>query len=60
MPAFLIDQAQEIACPLFRKALVGRAKGSNRTLWELFKSAVEWFVLDSREMLLKGRIYEAN
>ncbi len=53
MPGFLIDQAQEIACSLFRKALAGRAKGRKRTLWELFKSAVEWFVLDSWEMLLK-------
>ena len=54
MLAFLIDQAQEIACPLFRKALAGkRAKGKKRTLWGPFKSAVEWFVLDTWETLLK-------
>ena len=54
MLAFLIDQAQEIACPLFRKALAGkRAKGKKRTLWGLFKSAVEWLVLDTWETLLK-------
>ena len=54
MLAFLIDQAQEIACPLFRKALEGkRAGGRKRTLWGLFKSAVEWIVLDTWETLLK-------
>ena len=54
MLAFLIDQAQEIACPLFRKALEGtRAQGTKRELWGLFKSAVEWLVLDSWETLLK-------
>ena len=55
MLSFLIDQSQEIACPLFRKALAGnRAHGVKRTLWELFKSAVEWITLDSWEALLKA------
>ena len=54
MLAFLIDQAQEIACPLFRKALGGkRANGTRRTLWELFRSAIEWLVLDTWDTLLK-------
>ena len=54
MLAFLIDQVQEITCPLFRKALGGqKAKGVKRKLWELLRNVVEWFVLDTWETLFK-------
>ncbi len=51
MLAFLIDQAQQLSCWLFQAALVkGRIK---RTLWELIRSTMQLFEVDSMERILR-------
>ena len=51
MLSFLIDQAQEVGCSLFKEALkVNRTK---RTLWESLRSHLKWIVLDCWETLYK-------
>ena len=47
--AFLIDQAQEMGCELFREALA--KVGVKRTLWEKFKSRFEMVILKGWKML---------
>ena len=47
--AFLIDQAQEMGCELFREAL--EKVGVRRTLWETFKGDFRCMVLDCWKML---------
>ena len=49
MLAFLIDQAQEMGCELFREAL--EKVGVKRTLWETFKGDFRCVVLDCWKML---------
>ena len=51
--ALLIDQVLEISCPLFKKALKGKANGKRIELWGLFKTGIENCILDSWESLLK-------
>ncbi len=51
MLAFLVDQAQQLSCWLFQAALVkGRIK---RTLWELIRSTMQLFEVDSMERVLR-------
>lgn len=49
--AFLVDQIQQMSCPLFRAAL--KKAGSKRELWERIRSVFHVFVLDSMEMLFR-------
>jgi len=51
MLAFLVDQIQQLACPLFREA---RQKvGTKRTLWELIRSTFHLFLIDSMAMIYR-------
>ena len=51
MLTFLVDQAQQLSCWLFQAALVkGRIK---RTLWELVRSTMQLFEVDSMERVLR-------
>ncbi len=51
MLAFLVDQAQQLSCWLFQAALVkGRIK---RTLWELIRSTMQLFEVDTMERALR-------
>lgn len=51
MLAFLVDQAQQLSCWLFQAALVkGRIK---ITLWELIRSTIQLFEVDSMERVLR-------
>ncbi|MBM9514027.1 transposase [Desulfogranum marinum] len=51
MLAFLVDQAQQLSCWLFQAALIkGRIK---RTLWELIRSTIQLFEVDSMERVLR-------
>lgn len=51
MLAFLVDQAQQLSCWLFQAALVkGRIK---RTFWELIRSTIQLFEVDSIERVLR-------
>jgi len=51
MLAFLVDQVQQITCPLFREAR--RKAGSKRELWEMIRSAFHLFLIDSMEMIYR-------
>ena len=51
MLVFLIDQAQEAGCSLFKEAL--KIKRIKRTLWESLRSELKWIVLDCWETLYK-------
>ena len=50
--AFLVDQAPEITCPLFRKALKKRS-GTKMYLWESMKSALEWVLFQNVEQFFQ-------
>ena len=55
MLAFLVDQAQELCCDLFKKA---RAKFKSRTsLWERIRSKFNEFFVDSWEDLFQAIAY---
>ena len=49
MLAFLIDQAQELGCELFRQAL--EIEGAKRRLWESFKAYFRGIILDGWKMM---------
>ncbi len=51
MLAFLVDQAQQLCCALFRT--VWKKMGSKRLLWEHMRSLFHWFEMESMEMLLR-------
>ena len=51
MLSFLIDQAQEAGCKLFKEALT--VKRTKRTLWESLRSQLEWIILDCWQTLYK-------
>ncbi|MEK6236198.1 MAG: hypothetical protein N2C14_15945, partial [Planctomycetales bacterium] len=57
MLAFLVDQAQQLCCPLFQA--VWKRLGSKRLLWERQRSHFEHFVFSSmrelREAMLMDR-----
>jgi len=55
MLAFLVDQVQEICCPLFQKALVKKKRKSY--LWDMIKSFFHMLVCKSWHMLLEGIAY---
>jgi hypothetical protein len=43
--AFLIDQIEQFACPLFQKAL--SASKSKKALWHAIRGLFDWFFIDS-------------
>ncbi len=43
--AFLIDQIEQLACPLFQKAL--SASKSKKALWHAIRGLFDWFFIDS-------------
>lgn len=51
MLAFLVDQLQQVACPLFRTAWE-KADGK-RQLWEKIRSAFHFFFVDSMAMIYR-------
>ena len=61
MLAFLVDQVQQIACPMFRAALA--KMNSRRGLWEKMRSLFSDFVFTSMvaiyETILRGHVKQA-
>ena len=56
--AFLIDQIEQLACPLFQKAWA--AKKSKTALWYAIRGLFDWFLIGSWSDLLKARIEEKS
>ena len=55
MPAFLVDQAQQLACKLFQS--VWKKLGSKRSLWEKIRSLFFGFNFDSMEYIFRALFY---
>ena len=55
MLAFLVDQAQQLCCPLFRA--VWTKLGSKRLLWERMRALFYDYRLDSMRTLLEALLY---
>jgi len=55
MLAFLVDQTQQVCCPLFRGAW--NKLGSKRALWDRMRSLFRSFSFKSMRMLYKALIY---
>lgn len=55
MLAFLVDQIQQLCCPLFRAAW--KKLGSKRALWESMRAIFKYFQLESMEVLYKALVY---
>jgi len=55
MLAFLVDQAQQLCCALFRS--VWKKLGSKRDLWERTRAMFYDFNLESMEMLYRALLY---
>ncbi|MBP8986105.1 MAG: hypothetical protein KBG12_10250, partial [Syntrophobacterales bacterium] len=51
MLAFLVDQIQQMSCPLFRA--VWKKAGSKRNLWEKIRSVFHLIAVESMEMLYR-------
>lgn len=49
MLAFLVDQIQQLCCPLFQAAI--KKEGSRRLLWERLRALFHEFLIDSWELL---------
>jgi hypothetical protein len=56
MLAFLVDQAQQLCCPLFRA--VGEKLGSKRALWEKQRSHFYHFTFRSMRQLYEAMLYD--
>jgi hypothetical protein len=56
MLAFLVDQAQQLACPLFRA--VWDKLGSKRALWEKLRSHFYHFHFQSMRQLYEAMLYD--
>jgi len=56
MLAFLVDQTQQLCCPLFR-AVLGRL-GSKRSLWELQRSHFYHFLFHSMRQLYEAILFD--
>jgi len=54
MLAFLVDQTQQLCCPVFQAAW--KKLGSKRHLWEMMRSRFEEFVFDSMAELLMSLV----
>ena len=55
MLAFLVDQVQQLCCPLFRA--VWKKLGSKRALWESIRAFLKCFQFDLMEALYKALLY---
>jgi len=55
MLAFLVDQVQQLACPLFQAVL--QKIEYKKHLWEAMRSAFKMMALDSMETLFKALLY---
>ena len=55
MLAFLVDQTQQICCPLFRRAW--QKMGSKRELWDRMRSLFRDFAFKSMRMLYEALIF---
>jgi hypothetical protein len=55
MLAFLVDQAQQIACPLFQQ--VWKKLGSKRSLWEKIRALFFGYKFNSMEDLFIALLY---
>jgi hypothetical protein len=55
MLAFLVDQVQQLCCPLFQAAL--DKLGSRRSLWQKIRGKFDNFVLDSMQRILEAIVY---
>jgi hypothetical protein len=51
MLTFLVDQAQQLSCWLFKEAFV--REGSRRALWETIRGAFRWHHVPSMETILR-------
>ena len=56
MLAFLVDQTQQICCPLFQA--VHKKLGSKRVLWERLRSHFYHFVFRSMRQLYEVVLYD--
>lgn len=56
MLAFLLDQTQELCCPLFQA--VHKKLGSRRSLWDYLRSHFRHCRLDSMEQLYQAILYD--
>ena len=56
MLAFLVDQVQQLACPLFQAVL--QKIEYKKHLWEEVRAAFKMMALDSMETLFKALLYE--
>ena len=56
MLAFLVDQAQQLCCPLFRA--VWKKLGSKRALWEHVRSVFCHFRIRSMQQLYEALLYD--
>jgi hypothetical protein len=54
MLAFLVDQAQQLCCPLFQAAW--RKRGTKRSLWEEIRNCFKSFVFNSMAAILEALI----
>ena len=55
MLAFLVDQVQQLCCPLFQAAWV--KMGSKRRLWERMRALFYDYALESMRQLLEALFY---
>ena len=55
MLAFLVDQTQQLCCPLFQAAW--QKLGSKRALWEGMRALFKTFELKSMRMLYEALYY---
>ena len=56
MLAFLVDQVQQLCCPLFQD--VGKKEGSKRVLWESLRSHFRHFTFRSMRHLQQVMLYD--
>jgi hypothetical protein len=56
MLAFLVDQTQQLCCPLFRA--VWKKLGSKRALWEVLRSHFYHFTFRSMRQLYEAMLYD--
>lgn len=56
MLAFLVDQAQQLCCPLFQA--VWKKLGSKRALWDHVRSVFRHFLIQSMRQLYEALLYD--
>ena len=59
MLAFLVDQIQQLACPLFR-AVFDKCNHNKRSLWDKMRSLFACLEFDSMESIFKAMLYGYN